>query len=256
MPRPALRSRVASSPKAIFSTPKKNPHSSTQHLRAHDARQINPVGNSLAFDQRDVFDWYEKNQYKDDAGDIFSAEWECRLTDWSNEFNQDINNVHDRVSRLEQHPENLELGLFFLAHPVAAFSFWHLLQACYELDRRICGTSTRERNELNKWQKMRPFEYLQSPHIMATWGENLVSFSSEVKRSTNNFERETVASRLYAMDEGVQILEEALSILENVFEGKRAKMRCSYWMLNLIREGVNVRCRAIENQIAVHQPGI
>ena len=231
------------------STPRR---SRPRRSRTHDARPKKTVKYSLASNQRAVFDWYEKKQYRDDAGVIFSPEWQCRLTDWRIEFDPDMQKVHDRLVQLEQDPENLKLGLFFVAHSVAAFSLWHLLQACYELDKRICGTSKQQNKELAEWQHWPPFQYLLSTHIVSTWEANLVSFSSQVKQSANIFQKENVASRLFAMVEGIQVLEEALSILTSVFEGKRKDMHCCYWMLRLIREGVDNRYRAIEKHITHH----
>jgi hypothetical protein len=157
------------------------------------------------------------------------------------------------VAQQEPQPKELELGLFFLAHPVAAFSLWHVLQACYELDKRICGTPTPEKNEVAEWQNWRPLQYLLSPHIMSTWEDNLVLFSSEVQGSNDRFKRETVAGRLYAIAEGDHVLEEALSILESVFKRQRTDMACSYWMLDLIHEGVDRRCRDIEKHITPYK---
>ncbi|KAE8454441.1 hypothetical protein EG329_000063 [Mollisiaceae sp. DMI_Dod_QoI] len=247
MSRSANRRRNVSSPKPCLKSPKKSPRSTPRHSRAPDSRR------SSASDQRDVFDWYEKYQYKADAGDIFSPEWQCRLTDWSNEFEQDIENLRDIVAQHEQYPEKLELGLFFLAYPVVAFSLWHLLQACYELDRRICGTSKLGESDIAEWQNWRPFQYLRSTNIMSTWKDNLVSLTSQVERSNDEFKKEAVASRLYTIDEGVGLLEEALSTVESVFdEGKQKSMRCSPWVLDLIHEGVGNRSRAIEEHIHHH----
>jgi hypothetical protein len=247
------RAGTATSSNPSLTSSKKNPRSTPRRSRTYDARPKETVGSSLAFDQRAVFDWYEKYQYKDDAGDIFSPEWQYRLTDWRNEFDQDSKTVHDRVAQQEGQPEKLELGLFFLAHPVAAFSLWHVLQACYELDKRICGTPTPEKNEVAEWQNWRPLQYLLSTHIMSTWEDNLALFSSEVNGSNDRFQRETVASRLYAMAEGVHVLEEALSILASVFKRQRTDMLRSYWMLDLIHQGVNERCRAIEKHITPYK---
>jgi hypothetical protein len=230
--------------------PSKSPRSTPRRSRTHDARTVKP---SLASDQRAVFDWYEENQYRDDAGDIFSSEWQCRLTDWRNEFDPDTQNVHDRMLQLKEDPETLELGLFFVAHSVAAFSLWHILQACYELDKRICETSKSQNKKLTQWQQLRPFQYLLSTDIVSEWGTHLDSLSAQVKPSTNIFKKEIAASRLIAMAEGVQVLEEALSILTSVFMGKREAMSCSFWMLDLIREGVDNRCRAIEKHITHHE---
>ena len=246
MPNTASRVRKSSPAK-----PSKNPRSTPRRSRTHNARTVK---SSLASDQRAVFDWYEENEYRDDAGDIFSSEWQCRLTDWRNAFDPDTQNVHDRMLQLKEDPETLELGLFFVAHSVAQHSpLWHILQACYELDKRICETSKLQSQKLTQWQQLRPFQYLLSTDIVSEWGTHLDLLSAQLKPSTNIFKKEIAASRLIAMAEGVQVLEEALSILTSIFMGKREAMPCSFWMLDLVREGVDNRCRTIEKHITHHE---
>lgn len=105
--------------------------------------------------QRDIFDWYEEYQEKNtreiwspDAGDILSSERQDRLKGWcsdfGNEFGQDIQVLYDKVDSYKKVPEDLELGLLFLAHPISTFALWHVLQACYKLDKIICGASKNE----------------------------------------------------------------------------------------------------------------
>lgn len=215
------------------------------------------VRHSLESKQRNIFDWYEDYQYKDtrdmcspDAGDIFSSEWQNRLVGWGADFDkkfgQDIQALYDRVDLYEKAPEDLELGLFFLAHPVSAFALWHVLQACYELDKLICGNS---KSNINEWQSWRPFQYLLSTEIVSAWQTNLNLLSSEVKRSANKFEKEAVARRLHTIFQGIQYLEHALSTLVEAFKGTQTGMPCPDWMLGLVRKGVDNRCRAIEEHI-------
>lgn len=150
------------------------------------------------------------------------------------------------MSRCERKPGKLNIGLLFQTHPVAAFSLWHLLQACYKLDRLICGNST----PIAEWQELRPFEYLNSTDIMSIWRKNLKSFSSRVRKSNScndNFLKEAVASQLHKLVQGVQALEEACKIACNVFETRKATMPCSSWMLEHIQESVNQRCCAIQS---------
>ena len=225
------------------------PRSTPQHSHT---REVHTAKDSLATDRRAVFDWYEDNRYRHDAGEIFSSEWRCRLTDWRKEFDPDTQNVHDKMRELENDPEALELGLFFAAHSIAAFSFWHLLQACYELDKRICETSVSSSKASAAWQKLRPFEYLLSTNIGSEWGANLDSLSTQIEPNNNIFTQAIAANRLLAIFHGVRMLEEALAILTSVFTGKQKDMSCSFWVLGFIREGVSNRFRTIENHITHH----
>jgi hypothetical protein len=262
MSRVSNRSRKSSTPpKSNFTGSNKNPRSIRRSSRilgapdTHLEKSQKPVRHSLEFKQRNIFDWYEDYQYKDvgaicppDAGDIFSSEWQFRILAWEKKFGQD-QALYDKVNSYERTPEELELGLFFLAYPISAFSLWHVLQACYQLDRPICGTSTRNNNDITQWQTWRPFQYLLSTEIVSAWETNLQLFSSEVEQSTNKFEKEAAAHRLHAIFQNVQLLEEALSTLEIAFKGQQASMPCPDWMLDFVRQGVDNRCRAIEEHI-------
>ncbi|CAG8949672.1 hypothetical protein HYFRA_00003990 [Hymenoscyphus fraxineus] len=222
----------------ISSKCKAKPIKQERRARAFDSRL------RLATTQRDVFDWFEESPYN--GGDVYSPQWQCRLTKWGDEFDHDVKSLHDQVARCEQEPEKLEIGLFFQTHSIAAFSLWHLLQACYELDKLICVISA----PVSEWQDLRPFEYLKSKDIMSIWRRNLRAFSSQVQQSNmgnNNFEKEAVANRLHYLVQGVQALEEARAMAGKVFETRKDNMRCSYWMLDHIKEAVDKRCRAIES---------
>jgi hypothetical protein len=181
-------------------------------------------------------------QYNDGPKEIFSPEWHDRLSKWEEDFDLDTKAIYNEIAACRTNPTKLDLGLFFQAHSIPAFSLWHVLQACYELDYLICKAS---REEMMKWHSWRPFRYLLSDEIMGKWEDNLRSFSSEVERSTERHQKEDVATRLHKMEEAVQSLEEALLILRSVFESRRKDMECSYWMLELVQKSVDKRCLII-----------
>lgn len=200
--------------------------------------------------QRHVFDWYEDNKYKNyDAGEIFSPEWQYRLDEWGKEFD-DMTDLQHKVASYESAPRKLDIGLLFQAYPVVAFSLWHVLKACSRLDQIICGTTVQERVKVAGWQKMSPFEYLLSSEIMEEWRKKLLDLSlnfSNVKGSTDYFQWDNLAFDLKTLSRGVQSLEEALSILISIFEGKPEQLEHCRWILELVRESVSDRCRAIDD---------
>ncbi|TAQ89281.1 hypothetical protein B7494_g2425 [Chlorociboria aeruginascens] len=211
----------------------------------------------LEFKQRNIFTWYEDNPHKDtrdicspDAGRIFTSNWHGRLMGWDadfgKKFGQDIQALYDRVDSYKKAPEDLELGLFFLAHPISAFALWHVLRTCYKLDKRICGTS---KNDITEWKSWRPFQYLLSTEIVSRWEINLDLFSSEVKPSANKSERAPVAMLLAAILEDLECLEQAFSTLMEAFKATQTGMPCPHWMLVFVRKGVNNRFRAIQEHI-------
>ncbi|RDW56342.1 hypothetical protein BP5796_13253 [Coleophoma crateriformis] len=237
---PPTKPSSAISKKSLRTTQERHPQVSSPHpQKRHEY--------NLASRQRDIFDWYERCHYNDDAGNIYSPEWQYRLKNWEEEFGQDIESLYHEIASCERMPHQLEIGMLFQVHPIAAFSLWNLLQACYALDKVICGSSTPESDKLQEWQSWRPLQYLLSEDVTATWVDSLAAFSSKIKLSTSKFDKEAEAIRLYEMAEGFQSLEEARKTLVSVFQGNRDNMSCSYWTLNLILTGVNKRCRVIED---------
>ncbi|KAI2624155.1 hypothetical protein GGR54DRAFT_563921 [Hypoxylon sp. NC1633] len=197
--------------------------------------------------EKDIFDWYEENKYTEDAGVIYSPEWQGRLIEWGKEFDSSIDSdTPNNIELLRKDPEKLELGLFFQVHPIAAFSLWNVLQACYELDRVICGTTKEDRVKIMEWQKWRPFQYLLSQEVISLWGEKLRVLSSGAKECTDKFEKEKIAERLQDIAQAVQALEQALSTFTSVVDGKRGRKPCPTWVLNRVQESVTERCRHIQ----------
>jgi hypothetical protein len=197
--------------------------------------------------QRNVFDYYEKNQYQDDAGEIYSPEWRSRLTKWGEEFDGSMETIHDDIKLSRQHPEGLELGRFFQAHPVAGFSLWHVLQACYELDRSVCGVTLLERIKIAEWQNWCPFRYFQSPEVEAFWQKSVDDLSSRISNCSDNFVREEVASRMLRIAHAVHALEGTLSTLISIFDASGSDMDCSSWIIGVVRKGVDNKYQLIKN---------
>lgn len=207
--------------------------------------------NRLSFNQKDVFKWYEENTQQYEGEEIFSPEWKDRLLDWEDRFQYADS---DQIASYKNYPRELDIGLFFQFHPVAAFSLWHVLQACYELDMNICGNNgmsageIEERKRIIGWRNLRIFDYLQAEEIMKTWQNKLFMILGEVEktqRSDSKVEREDMANRLYGLTQDVQSLENALRTLESVFK-KSEDLDACQWMLELVRHGVGTRCRAVE----------
>lgn len=251
MPRAANRGSPTrrASPLARF-----NPTNSKSRPRLNSIqeRRLCPSKPRLRLEttQRDVFDWYEKNNYRDDGGAIFSPEWQCRLKKWGEEFDSRVSNIHDTIELHQHSPTELELGCLFQAHPILAFSLWHVLQACYELDRLICGTTIPERKEIIKWQDWRPFQYLLSPEIKTSWRDKLRVLSSEAAEPTDNFKREDVVRRLHHIAHAVHTLEEAFATLTSIFKARELEKSCAAWVLDAVQGSIDTRYHLIERTSA------
>ncbi|OTB01274.1 hypothetical protein M426DRAFT_14583 [Hypoxylon sp. CI-4A] len=192
--------------------------------------------------QREIFEWYETNEYKYDAGVIYSPEWKGRLVEWIEGFDDDsISVLREDVKSHEKNPEELEIGRIFQADPVAAFSLWNVLQSCYQLDKIICGTKVQNRPVIAEWHKRRPFQYLLSQDIVLSWEKNLHDLVSETESCTDLFQKEKIGNCIQYIMEAIHDLKEAVAIFTSVFEGRREDLDYAFWMLKMVQENVDNR---------------
>merc|ERR1712093_496681 len=90
----------------------------------HNCSDFHPKDN-----QKAVYRWYDR-KYSEAAWDIYSNDWELRIFEWHQAWHaahqtalQETNPKFNTNPQLE----NLPLGKFFLAHPIAGFSLWIVL---------------------------------------------------------------------------------------------------------------------------------
>ena len=154
--------------------------------------------------QKAIYRYYDL-QYSDEAQDIYSEEWQERILFWHQKA---IDSTATTLSS-EENLENLDFGGFFLAHPIAAFSLWQLLQACYELDVAVCGNSKADLDEIESWQKMNPFKYLRDGAVQDKWRASLELFKAQIKRKSEDLDlqEESWELRMYDILVGVEAFE-------------------------------------------------
>jgi len=202
---------------------------------------------SVSKKQREVYDWYEKCHSDDEVVDIYSPEWQQRITSWYNWLTTTTGtkDVHVNVVEGCDNLDDLDLGLFFFAHPVAAFSLWHVLQACYEIDEAACGRT----EKVLKWRELKPFTYLKSKEVKKTWKRKLKHLGKQIKNGKLN--GEALKSRLCAIHRGVEKLEDSVNSLDENFGDDFKDTEIGSSMLKRIREVVDDRCLMIANSLSI-----
>merc|ERR1711977_342807 len=142
----------------------------------HNCSDFHPKDN-----QKAVYRWYDR-KYSEAAWDIYSNDWELRIFEWHQAWHaahqtalQETNPKFNTNPQLE----NLPLGKFFLAHPIAGFSLWRVLQACYSLDRAVCGDT----DEVASWQEFVPFKYLKADKIDLKWQKEFAALTENFREN-------------------------------------------------------------------------
>ncbi len=188
--------------------------------------------------QKAIYLYYD-SQYSDEALDIYSEEWQERILYWHQKA---IDNAATNLSS-EENLENLDFGSFFLAHPIAAFSLWQLLQACYELDIAVCGNSKADLDEIESWQKLNPFKYLRDHAVQEKWRASLELFKAQIKAKSEDadVQEESWELRMHDILVGVEKFETAFESLQENFKANLAGEKSADWMIARIDEDIGKR---------------
>jgi hypothetical protein len=147
--------------------------------------------------QRAVWSFYESRNSVE-ADDIYSPEWYQRTLSFFKKFAR--KSKKPKILGSWKMIENLEFGPFFLSHPIAAYALWHMLQAFYDLDHAVCGTSDDNVEIIAKWKEIPPFVYLNTrkgnagKKIRAKWNESLKQMKKDIECGA--LEGEALISRL------------------------------------------------------------
>jgi len=235
--------------KKLSLTSPKARHLRDQSSKSSESPNSDKSDNLWIDSKQKVFYWFEDNDSQNDGGDIYSAEWRQRLKRWDNRAREQladyqIESPEDFIRSCKHKPAKLGLEIVFLAHPISTFALWHLLQASYQLDQIICGTSLEASEAVMKWQEMAPFPYLASEFIKEEWKVNLIDLASQLP-GENTFLSASLEKRLWALFDGIQTLTACLESFEKTFcKGAEKDSSCS-WIPDPVRRAVNERLQII-----------
>jgi hypothetical protein len=156
---------------------------------------------------------------------------------------------------LEKNLEKLDFGSFFLAHPIAAFSLWQLLQVCYELDVAVCGNSKADLDKIESWQKLNPFKYLRDDGIQDKWRASLELFKAQMKAKSGDINaQEESWERMYGILVGVGKFETAFESLQKNFNDNLAGEKSADWTIARIDDDIGKLLEFKENELASVRP--
>lgn len=200
-----------------------------------DGRDCNPTPQ-----QRAVYSYHEALD-SDAADDIYSFEWFQRTKSFFEQYAKQ--DAHVTTLTTWEMVEDLDFGAFFLAHPVEAYSLWHLLQACYELDRVVCGSSQEELRLVASWESLKPFVYMRSKKVRTKWNKSLRLLKKEIECGA--LEGDTLVRRLYDILCGVERLQNSAAALTDNFSANLKGMKFVDKMLDKVDDVVESRCSMI-----------
>jgi hypothetical protein len=97
---------------------------------------------------------------------------------------------HTAPERLaEEHGKIVDIRVLFMAYPIPAYSILLFLEACYEVDKAICGLDTIALASIKRWhlpQDMTAYKYLLSDEMVLWWKAELCELNNEIHSRASN----------------------------------------------------------------------
>ncbi|RDW57684.1 hypothetical protein BP5796_12485 [Coleophoma crateriformis] len=85
--------------------------------------------------------------------------------------------------------EDVDIRLLTMAHPFAAYAILLFLEACYAIDKALCGMDMEALAMVKKWhapQEMKAYKYLLSEEMRLWWATELCELENEIKSPFSN----------------------------------------------------------------------
>jgi hypothetical protein len=118
-----------------------------------------------------------------DLETIISKKWEQEIQSWFQWFEttypDEDGNKH--LQLLQESKERVDFRLLFIAFPIGTFLLMRALDACYAVDKALCGFSSPSSTRLQKLQSMDKLEYLSSEELIVWWEVSLCELDELIK---------------------------------------------------------------------------
>ena len=85
--------------------------------------------------------------------------------------------------------EDVDIRLLTRGYPVAGYAILLFLEACYAVDKALCGTDLEALAKVKVWhmpQEMKAYKYLLSEEMELWWATELSELENEIKSSFSN----------------------------------------------------------------------
>jgi hypothetical protein len=81
---------------------------------------------------------------------------------------------------------DVDFRVFFIAFPISGARLLRLAEACYGIDRALCGATTITSQEAKTWRKMDQFEYIMSEDLISRWKIGLCQFQEAIEQDPSS----------------------------------------------------------------------
>jgi hypothetical protein len=132
-----------------------------------------------------------------------------RVTSWCKRFADKYPSGTSLTGLANSKQWDVEFWIFFLAYPTSGADLLRFVDACYAVDKAICGTSTTGQKEIEKWRDIDPFNYILMEDLTARWEADLCQLLDDIEHDNGN--RLANFLRVQAISRAIAELDEVLS---------------------------------------------
>jgi hypothetical protein len=92
-------------------------------------------------------------------------------------------------SLVQKDGKDVDIRVLFMAYPTLTYSILLVLEACFEVDKAICGLDTVAFSTVKQWhmpEDMTAYNYLLSDELVLWWKRELCELNNEIDSRTSN----------------------------------------------------------------------
>jgi len=113
--------------------------------------------------------------------------------------------------------EDVDIRLLIKGYPIAGYAIMLFLEACYAVDKALCGTDMEAFAKVKEWhvpQEMKAYKYLLSEEMRQWWAAELGELESEIKSPFSS--RVSLSWRIADLSRCVAKLEAVMDCKEGI----------------------------------------
>ncbi|PVH81382.1 hypothetical protein DL98DRAFT_624838 [Cadophora sp. DSE1049] len=164
-----------------------------------------------------IQNYYNEDLDSMDAGDIVKrydlvAEWD----DWC-ELKYRGTDVRDWDDRALAAGVDVDIRLLTKAQTIAGHAILRFLEACYSVDKALCGADTEALAQVRLWHiplEMSAYKYLLSEEMMMWWATELATLETEINSPCSS--QVLLSWRIRDLSASLEKLEDAMEIGDDV----------------------------------------
>ncbi|KAN0105977.1 hypothetical protein V8E51_008853 [Hyaloscypha variabilis] len=164
-------------------------HSADNHSRADSSSTDYDVESKRDFEHMLalIADYYPERE-NDDMQQTSVYERYDQFKEWRDWYIEKYPHTPPK-SLVQKDGKDVDIRVLFMAYPTLTYSILLVLEACFEVDKAICGLDTVAFSTVKQWhmpEDMTAYNYLLSDELVLWWKRELCELNNEIDSGTSN----------------------------------------------------------------------